>query len=361
MQCVDCTLSDLTTWKMPANMRPTSFPKRFVTRMFPFSHASISACLLLRHHIAMMDAHPSAAGPNAEQVRNDIIEDLRITMRLLLAVSTRSQVARTGVAVLAHSNSSRRIAELGTRPPLQGFTPGPPRSPTNHRSTASAAAAVSASRKGSGSSMSKKRQRELATDLRDITGSFPDDGSAFDLPSTTAASTSTGAAPQHAPATAAPYPMSGPATGDQFGLYGASSQSTSALQSSQQTASSSAPATTGSAAPPTIDDDAYRQLEAFLNGAFQNDNYTGQPLAPEITFERQADRIGAAAPPLLPGAIPRPLSPFTSAFMGGSWDAGFSAPAAAGSGALSGSAGGGVGNDGSNSIAAGMAPQAAWY
>ncbi|PWN35682.1 uncharacterized protein FA14DRAFT_189621 [Meira miltonrushii] len=322
--------------------------QKLTSKLWYFAHSSVGACLLLQHHYALMDVHPDAAGPNADKVRAEIIDDLRYTRRLLLAMSARSQIARSGIAVLA-------------RPEL-ACSGGAEASNFNHADTMhhrSRHASGTYDPDGSIGDEESARRAELAKDLQSITDhdSFAtkrfkmhgnDDFLNFrsrrhNRPANNS-EIGTGTTPRSVgtPGSSSSVMNVSQGTNGQSNKFGAPNGEESQQGSSQFVVPfKPQPRTPGNGAQrtnpaqtnglnnshaPHLSSAQLSDMEAFLESALSTDFTTGLPVAPEVSFERSADRIGGTQP-FASNGVMRPLSPFTSAFLG-NWDAFQSNPTA---------------------------------
>jgi hypothetical protein len=253
--------------------------QKLTSRLWFMAHASVGASLLLQHHYALMEAHPSAVGPNPDKVRIEIVEDLRVTKRLLQALSSRSQIAKSGVEVLTKPDTASQCF---------GDTNNKKESPREEVDE-----------------VTRKRRANLAMDLQSITDidTFSPRRvkrrSGHDYISSGASSsqsnfkTSMGPPSQHAsPLNAQPKTYSTP------------SPSVSTSNNTNNNGGSSANVRMEMA-----------EMEALLQSALSTDLYTGLPLAPEVSFQRQADRIGGTQP-YLPSGLLGTLSPYSNNFFG---------------------------------------------
>jgi hypothetical protein len=312
--------------------------QKLTSKLWYFAHSSVGACLLLQHHYALMDVHPEAAGPNADQVRAEIIDDLRYTRRLLLAMSTRSQIARSGIAVLARPE----LACSGGAEASNFNHPDTLHHPSRHISGAY-------DPDGSIGDEDSARRAELAKDLQSITDhdsfatkrfkmhgndSFLSFRSRRHHRPTNSSEIGTGTTPQ---STGTPgssnhslmnVSQSAANQNNKFGVTNgedsqqAHSQFTLPIKPQARTptnssAQKSVPVQTNGMN--NLSSAQLSDMEAFLESALSTDFTTGLPVAPEVSFERSADRIGGTQPFASSGVM-RPLSPFTSAFLG-NWDA----------------------------------------
>lgn len=243
--------------------------QKFTSRLWFMAHASVGASLLLQHHYALMEVHPSVAGPNADRVRSEIVEDLRITKRLLLALSSHSQIARSGVAVLTKPGMATGLKEDVS----QSGGSGGPREYEDE--------------------VTRKRRANLAMDLHSITdidtftprrvkrrsGNETQNSSQSDLKSCTSMA-----------------PPSNQSPKDGCGLHTLNTD-------------------TSSSTPQSSARNELAEMEALLQSTLSTDLYTGLPLAPEVSFQRQADRIGGTQPYLPSGLLGGPSSSFATALM----------------------------------------------
>lgn len=321
--------------------------QKLTSKLWYFAHSSVGACLLLQHHYALMDVHPEAAGPNAEKVRAEIIDDLRYTRRLLLAMSTRSQIARSGIAVLARP-------ELACSGGVEAsnFSHGD----TIHHPSRHASGTYDPD--GSVGDEESARRAELAKDLQSITDhdsfatkrfkmhgndSFLSFRSRRHHKPTSSSEMGTGTTPQSVGTPGSSNSgvnVSQGANGQRY-KSGASNGEESQLSSSKFTVpfkpQARIPGSIAQKSNP-VDPNGFNNgnahnlssaqlsdMEAFLESALSTDFTTGLPVAPEVSFERSADRIGGTQP-FASNGVMRPLSPFTSAFLG-NWDAFQSNPA----------------------------------
>ncbi|PWN47927.1 hypothetical protein IE53DRAFT_223369 [Violaceomyces palustris] len=71
-----------------------------IARLWFFAHTGVTSALLLVHYIGMLDSRPEEAKWESQDLRARIVDDLRITKRLLQLLSSRSKVARDGVKAL---------------------------------------------------------------------------------------------------------------------------------------------------------------------------------------------------------------------------------------------------------------------
>jgi hypothetical protein len=293
-------------------------------RLWFFAHSSVGACLLLQHHYALMEVHPDAAGPNAEKVRKEIIDDLRITRRVLMAMSARSQVAKSGMDVLArpeltcsggaqaneyphpYSEGQRAVEseeDLTTRADLTKDL----QSITDHDTFATKRFKVSAS----DSTLSYRGRRQHRA-------SHSNDG-----PSQIITPRSTSGTPTSASQSIQGFPhggqqpqqyRAGSVNGGQAELGRPTTQFAMPGQPHMQQKQPQQGAWPNHNMP-------LSEMEALLESALSTDLNTGLPLPPEASFERQADRIGGTPFAISTGAGlgSGPMSPFTSAFLG-TWD-----------------------------------------
>lgn len=230
--------------------------QKTVSRLWFMSHASVSACLLLQHHYALMDTHPEAAGPNAEQVKREIVEDLCITKRLFLAISPYSQIARAGVAVLTKPDMPMQVQEEDGQACINRAE-----FESSHDDEAT-----------------RKRRAKLAMDLQSI----------IDIDTTTASKLG---ASRRASSEAGLH-------NDYQHIYSRPNRvgSTSAVDHIQ-----SKSALPGLTTPRGVA--SMSEMEALLQSTLSTDLYTGLPLAPEVSFQRQSDRIGLTQPYLPSGML----------------------------------------------------------
>lgn len=246
--------------------------QNIISRLWYVSHHSVGACLLLQHHYALMEVYPTVAGPNTEQVRAEIDEDIRINKRLLLALSVHSKIAKSGLALLTKPETTKQVQEEA-----------------DHMT-----------RKGARSSLgsaedeeTRKRRAKLAMDLQSIT----------DIDTFGPAAKNQRQGNVYEPRSAS--------QSDFKGGYLALSGPTSSMQ-----ANNNNPLGTINATTTTISRDEMAEMEALLQSTFSTDLYTGLPLAPETSFQRQADRSGQeGSQPYLSSEVFGGSPAYTAAFL----------------------------------------------
>lgn len=275
--------------------------QKFNSRLWFFAYTCVGACLLLQHHYALMDVHPHAAGPNADQVRADVFEDLRITRRILLALSARSEVARSGVMMLS-------------RPIL----------PCSKDKSSNSIAIHDPTQRHEGENedvASRKRQADLAQDLRSITevDSFASKrikmhGEEGMNMYRKRHNRSSGSNDPHYNTSATPTSSTPQSVGGGYNNRPSIIPQNSKMPIQSLQGQDDASGGGGNAGSSNFD---YAALEALLESTLSTDIGIGAPLAPEQSFERQADRMGANHTFLPNMLLFGSLSPFTNSYVGG--------------------------------------------
>lgn len=250
--------------KMDISQAQACLEKRqnVISRLWFLSHSSVGACLLLQHHYALMEAYPSVAGPNTEQVRAEIDEDIRISKRLLLVLSPYSKIAKSGLAQLTKPETVKQAQEE----------------------------VVLVSQKGGGISnqneemdeATRQRRAKLAMDLQSIT-----DIDTFG-PSKSKKTQDNG----H------DQVRSGFNGGQQYSNQSSSIPTSQSLGDLGMTSENLR--------------DEVAEMQALLQSTFSTDLYTGLPLAPEISFQRQTDRTNVGGN--ISGDVYGPSTPYTASF-----------------------------------------------
>jgi hypothetical protein len=229
--------------------------QNIISRLWYVSHSSVGACLLLQHHCALMEVYPDVAGPNTVQVRAEIDEDLLINKRILLALSVHSKIAKNGLALLTKQETSKQLQEEAGRLNQRGDLGTEDDEET------------------------RKRRAKLAMDLQSITD--------IDTFKPSKPRRQVNGASQ----AEVKYPPS--------------SAAASSLQPINNTLGT---LTTATGAPR----DEMAEMEALLQSTFSTDLYTGLPLAPETSFQRQGDR---EAPAFLSSEVFTPSAAYSAAFL----------------------------------------------
>lgn len=319
--------------------------QRFSSRMWFFVHSSVGACLLLEHHYALMEVHPKEAGPNAEKVRAEILEDLRITRRVLVALSARSEMAKYAVSVLSKPEMAYSVvkgAHLDPTTPSGNVT------------------CESATEENGEDEEALKRRAELAQDLRSITDvdtfatkrlkmqgdlshvyyrsrRYPRSTTgSYEMPvspntSSSAARSAGGQGEdvRHGSGFLNDQRKESPRVhGRDNGHLAKLGQNPNrqlvANGDGENADSYTATGGTGMDQGASLN---YSEMQALLNATLSTDIGTGMPMAPEIAFEREADWIGSSHPFgsgsyfASGGSGGGVMSPFSQAYMTGGWDA----------------------------------------